>query len=109
MNNTNHPKTEFNIDENTLVMMEAIRRILSEFQQKLLIEIRIALQEKKYPIEREWIKSNEIKKILGISHGTLQTLRNNGSIPFTKIGGVIFYSREELNKIFKQKEFQTSK
>lgn len=47
--------------------------------------------------------------MLGISHGTLQTLRNNGSIPFSKIGGVIFYSREELNKIFKQKEFRISK
>ncbi|QES88489.1 helix-turn-helix domain-containing protein [Rhizosphaericola mali] len=109
MNNVNHSKKEFDINENTLVMMEAIRRILYDFQQKLLIEIRIALKEKKHPIEKEWIKSNEIKKMLGISHGTLQTLRNNGSIPFSKIGGVIFYSKEELNKILKQKEFQISK
>ena len=99
MNNANHPKTEFNIDENTLVMMETLRRLLSDFQQKLLIEIRIVLNEKKYPFEKEWIKSNEIKKMLGISHGTLQTLRNNGTIPFTKIGGVIFYSRELIEKI----------
>lgn len=56
MNNANSPKKEFNIDENTLVMMEAIRRILSDFQQKLLIEIRIVLNEKNIHLKKNGLK-----------------------------------------------------
>jgi hypothetical protein len=38
--------------------------------------------------------------MLGISPGTLQTLRLNGTIPFTKIGGVLFYDEEDINRLF---------
>jgi len=32
-----------------------------------------------------------VRKLLGVSNGTLQTLRVNGSLPFSKIGGLYFY------------------
>lgn len=48
--------------------------------------------------ENRWIKSNDVKELLGISHGKLQDLRDRGLIPFTKLGGVIFYDRIEIEK-----------
>lgn len=42
---------------------------------------------------------------LGISHGTLQTLRDTGKLPFSRIGGVIYYSREELEQLLDKKSF----
>jgi len=37
--------------------------------------------------------------MLGISPGTLQNMRINGTIPFTKMGGILFYDSEDIRKI----------
>jgi hypothetical protein len=49
--------------------------------------------------ERQWLKSNQVQRMLGISPGTLQTLRINGTIPYTKVGGIIFYDKKDIQKI----------
>lgn len=49
--------------------------------------------------ENRWLKSNDVKKMLGISHGMLQTLRDQNILPYKKLGGIIFYDRYEINKI----------
>jgi hypothetical protein len=38
----------------------------------------------------------------GISHGTLQTFRVNGVLPFTRVGGIMFYSQVEIEKLLKE-------
>lgn len=49
--------------------------------------------------ERQWLKSHQVQRMLGISPGTLQTLRINGTIPYTKIGGIIFYDKKNIQQI----------
>lgn len=51
------------------------------------------------PITEKWIKSYQVQRMLNISAGTLQTFRTNGIIPFSKIGGSIFYSLEDVQKV----------
>nr|WP_236638788.1 helix-turn-helix domain-containing protein [Leeuwenhoekiella aestuarii] len=36
---------------------------------------------------------------LQISPGTLQNLRINGTIPFTKVGGIIYYDAQEIQQL----------
>ena len=48
---------------------------------------------------KEWLKSNEVKSMLKISPGTLQNLRVNGTLSFTKVGGIIYYSANDISKI----------
>lgn len=50
--------------------------------------------------QKEWLKSADVKKLLGCSPGTLQNLRVNGTLPFTKMGGTIYYSRNDVMKVF---------
>ena len=49
--------------------------------------------------KKTWLKSHQVQRMLGISPGTLQTLRINGTIPFTKIGGVLFYEEAEIHNL----------
>lgn len=49
--------------------------------------------------QREWLKSSDVMNLLGCSSGTLQNLRVNGTLPFTKIGGTIYYSRKDVMKV----------
>ena len=49
--------------------------------------------------QKEWLKSTDVMNLLGCSPGTLQNLRVNGTLPFTKMGGTIYYSRNEVMKV----------
>jgi predicted DNA-binding transcriptional regulator AlpA len=75
---------------------------LTAFKISLLETIRQILTENKAQTTK-WLKSNQVKKLLGISTGTLQNLRNNGSLPYSKIGGTIYYSSDEINKLLQEK------
>ncbi|MEO6230899.1 MAG: helix-turn-helix domain-containing protein [Ferruginibacter sp.] len=46
--------------------------------------------------QKEWLKSSDVMQMLDCSPGTLQNLRVNGTLPFTKMGGTIYYSRKNV-------------
>ena len=76
---------------------------LQEFKTDLLLAIKQMLSENKPQDSKKWLKSNEVKQLLGISSGTLQTLRNNGTFPFSKVGGIIYYDRDDINKFISER------
>jgi len=51
---------------------------------------------------KEWLKSSEVRKMLGISHGTLQNLRIKNVLPYRKIGGLMFYKYDEIIKLLER-------
>ena len=65
---------------------------------QLLSELKEVLQQSKQST-KQWLKSSEVRKMLGISHGTLQNLRITRSLPYTKLGGIMFYKYEDIEKI----------
>jgi len=73
---------------------------LLEFKIELLEEIREILLEKSVEERnRTWLRSKDVMRLLKISHGTLQNLRNNDTIPSHKIEGLIFYDAHEIDRI----------
>lgn len=72
---------------------------LMEFKLELLDEIRTLLQNKSDHFPKKWLKTHEVRELLGVSHGTLQNLRLNGTLPFSKVGGVLYYDYEEIMQV----------
>ncbi|SKA32753.1 Helix-turn-helix domain-containing protein [Chitinophaga eiseniae] len=72
---------------------------LRDFREELLAEFKKILKENTGQISKKWLKTNEVRKILGASPGTLQRLRNNGTLPFKKIGGIVYYDADEISKM----------
>ena len=75
---------------------------LQNFKQELLTEIQKLLAQRQTTPARKWLKSNEVRRLLLLSPGTLQNLRVNGTLPFTKIGGVIFYDYDDIQKMIEE-------
>ena len=75
---------------------------LQNFKQELLAEIQKLLSQRQTGPARKWLKSNEVRRLLLVSPGTLQNLRVNGTLPFTKIGGVIFYDYDDIQKMLEE-------
>ncbi|HCO82140.1 MAG TPA: DNA-binding protein [Arenibacter sp.] len=83
---------------------------LSEFKKELLQEIRELLnKDKAQVIKKEWLKSSQVMDMLNISPGTLQRFRHNGTLSFTKIGGLIFYEAEQIEKILSDNQVKNKK
>lgn len=74
---------------------------LQQFKSELLQEIRHLFKEEK-PEPKKWLKSSQVRKMLNISPGTLQSLRINGILPYSKVGGSIYYAYDDLLKILKE-------
>jgi hypothetical protein len=77
---------------------------LDQFRNDLLKDIQLLLGHKESIIEKQWLKSFEVKHLLNISSGTLQHLRDTGQIPFTRLGGIIYYEYAAIKDILKRNE-----
>ena len=47
----------------------------------------------------DWLDNQNVMQILHISPRTLQTLRSNGILPFSRIGNKLFYRRSDISRI----------
>ena len=47
----------------------------------------------------KWLDNQDACMILNISKRSLQTYRDNGTIPFTRIGHKIYYKHEDIERI----------
>jgi hypothetical protein len=78
------------------------REDLRAFKTELLQEIKTLLQPQGQAQNKKWLKSQEVRKMLNISPGTLQNLRINGTLRYTKIGSLIYYKQEDINKLLEK-------
>ncbi len=72
---------------------------LELFRNDLLSEIKDALKASSGQSAKQWLRSSEVRKMLGVSPGTLQNLRINRRLSYTKIGGIVFYKHEDIIKL----------
>jgi hypothetical protein len=79
---------------------------LRELRIELLEDFKRVLKEHGGQPSKKWLKSPEVRKLLNISPGTLQNLRVNGTLPFTKMGGALYYDNEDIQKILQSNKKQ---
>ena len=69
------------------------------FKLELFDELKRLFNEQSEGKHKRYVKSGEVRKLLNISWGTLQNIRINGNLPYTKIGGTIFYEWEDIQRV----------
>lgn len=47
----------------------------------------------------DWIDNQDVMQALHISSRTLQTLRSNGTLPYTRIGRKLYYRRQDIQRL----------
>ena len=77
---------------------------LNEFRELLLNDFKTLLHGKNPQENAKWLKSYQVKNMLKISPGTLQNLRVNGTIRYTKIGGILYYKQEDIHRLLEGKK-----
>jgi len=77
---------------------------LLQFKRQLLDELLVLLKSHGGIIPKRWMKSHEVRRLLKISPGTLQTLKTSGIIPYTKMGGVHFYDHDDIQQVLESRK-----
>ncbi|MDT0293553.1 helix-turn-helix domain-containing protein [Mesonia ostreae] len=75
---------------------------LREFKMELLDDLKELLSNQNSGKLKKYLKSSEVMDMLQMSIGTLQNLRVNGTLPYTKIGGIIYYDAEDIQNVMTQ-------
>ena len=84
------------------------REDLNEFRTLLLADLNEMFNSTKPQQQKQWLKSSEVRKLLNISPGTLQNLRINGVLSYTKVGGIIFYAYADLQKVLETNKVEAT-
>lgn len=71
---------------------------LQQFRQQLLEDIKNIITVPSTHM-KQWLKSDEVRKVLRISASTLQTLRVNGTLSYSRVGRIMYYKREDILKL----------
>lgn len=79
---------------------------LEGFGEKLLNEIKKLLPAVQPIREKVWLKSPEVCKLLKVSPTTLFNLRQSGTLRCTRINGVFFYDRDEIEKMLSDNPYK---
>lgn len=82
-------------------VQEIAKAVLKELKDDFLSEIKSEISKQEI-YKKRWLRNSELQRILGISSSNLQNLRANGTLPFQKLGGTIYYDMEDIKKVFDQ-------
>lgn len=73
---------------------------LQKFRLQLLEDLAKMLSGAVQPqANKEWLRSSEVRKMLRISHGTLQNLRIKNILPHRKVSGLMYYKYQDILKL----------
>ena len=70
---------------------------LEIFKTELIAEIRNLNSNRNE--SKQWLRTADVMKMLGLSAGSVQSLRMTSKLPYTKVNGTLFYKREDIDKM----------
>jgi hypothetical protein len=78
---------------------------LDEFRIGLLNDIKLLIEGQGSGLKtsKQWLKSSEVRKMLSISPGTLQSFRIRGLLKYSKVGSTFFYKADDVQKMLEGK------
>lgn len=79
-------------------LMQAIQKLTGELR-----DIKVQLQEfnktRLEKINEAWIDAQDVMQVLHISKRTLQTLRDNGTLPYSRINNKFYYKLSDIESL----------
>jgi hypothetical protein len=54
----------------------------------------------------QWLNNQDVCELLQISHRTLQSYRDNGTLPYSRIGHKYYYKASDIEQIINQSQIK---
>jgi hypothetical protein len=72
---------------------------LQVFRMQLLQDLKQVLAQHAQPAMKIWLKSGEVRRMLSLSAGKLQNLRITGKLRYSKVGNILYYRSDDVEKL----------
>ncbi|RXP54558.1 DNA-binding protein [Lutibacter sp. HS1-25] len=72
---------------------------LSQEIKELKVYIELIKQSRAERLKDTWLDNQDVMRTLHISTRTLQTFRDNGTLPYSKVGGTFYYKVSDIEEI----------
>ncbi|MGD9928752.1 MAG: helix-turn-helix domain-containing protein [Mangrovibacterium sp.] len=92
-------------------MMEVMQLLLelSGAIKEMKAQILVLKQTRTEKFKQDWIEGQEVMLALNISKRTLQTLRDTGTLPYSRVNGKFYYKVADLEKLLESNYSQNLK
>ena len=74
---------------------------LRELKEEILEGLK-QIKEAGVSRSKKYLRSSEMREMFNISAGTLQNMRINGTLPYSKVGTTILYDLDEVVGVFNE-------
>jgi hypothetical protein len=92
------------MEQITIPSLSSIRNLIEPINWRLQ-QIEEKLQKlPKMVNPSKYYRNSDLKQLFGLSNNTIIKYRENGTLPYTRIGEVYLYEVDEINKILKRNE-----
>lgn len=92
------------MEQITIPSLSSIRNLIEPINWRLQ-QIEEKLQKlPKMVNPSRYYRNSDLKQLFGLSNNTIIKYRENGTLPYTRIGDVYLYEVYEINKILKRNE-----
>jgi len=81
-----------------LITVGDLELFKESLKRELMIAFREVVHDQPQKPAKRWLKSHEVEDLLGLAPNTLQSLRDNGELPFSKLGGTYYYDPDDIDK-----------
>ena len=78
---------------------ESVFEKMMERLNSFVLKVDVICSKSRYKSMAKWLDNQDLCEILNVSLHSLQTYRDNGTIPYTQIGYKMYYKPEEIERI----------
>jgi len=89
--------------EKKLRVVSLIKQLIEPLYTKL--EVIDSVVKKDGVKIKRYYRNEDLKQLFGLSNNTIIKYRQNGTLPFTKLGEVFLYDAIKIDKILRNNEF----
>lgn len=75
---------------------------LSQQIKEIKMMVQLLRQSRAVVLNDSWLDNQEVLQLLHISLRTLQTLRSNGTLPYSKIRGKFYYKVSDIEQLLQE-------
>jgi hypothetical protein len=81
-----------------------LHTLLRALKRELLTEIKMLVRDQPKPSTKKWLKNKDVMALLDVKRATLQALRDDGTLPYSRIGRNFYYDPEDIEAEIKRRK-----
>ena len=97
------------MEQISIPTLESIKGLIEPLYQRLQnIESELQKMPKKRQMSK-YYRAKDLKELFGVTNNTIIKYRNDGTLPFTLLGGVYLYDANAIDKMLEQNKSNTGR